>query len=493
MPSLSEIERHIKKCTFPALPQVLVQMRRITDDETTTARDLADIILKDQALTAKILSAANSAYYGFYGNVSTVTQAIVALGFDSVKNIALSLAAYGTISAWVRDPCVKQFWEHSLATGVCAELLAEKIGYTPTEEALVAGLVHDVGKLLLVQLYPDQYAEVARVLNEQPDAYSHTVETSILGVTHAEVGRLLVRAWGFPAVLADVVADHHKKHWGRHQLTDIVGFSDFMIAVLPRTRGTDQLERMILLGSSVLNLKKESIAGVTQALADRLEAYSRIFDIRIENLMAYTTMMEQECDRIKKSADRQLRQRDDQMAILTEISQAMVAGQSQKAVLQMIVEGVMRSEEAAAAILFTRAGDHAALRGSLGLGKNAMYVAATYTVALPEAESSLADAVRSGAFRFARDGADLPLADRELLAELDVSCFCAIPLPGPDHAPGVILVAWDSARDEPDQASRQRLMLFANQAVLALRRDTAAKQDRTGTERKRSTLMLDVD
>ena len=160
--NLKQIERKIEEFGFPVFPQMLVQVQKVASDEHSSAQDLAEIILKDQSLTSKILSVSNSAYYGFYGKVSTITQSIVVLGFDSVKNIALGLAVHNSLSSFMNDPSIKQFWEHSLATGVCAELLAEKMGYTPSEEALVGGLIHDVGKLLLFQFYPEEYAEVEK-------------------------------------------------------------------------------------------------------------------------------------------------------------------------------------------------------------------------------------------------------------------------------------------------------------------------------------------
>ncbi len=158
--NLREIEKKIEEFNLPVFPQMLVQVKKVSSDEYSSAQDLAEIILRDQALTLKILSIANSSFYGFYGKVSTITQAIIVLGFESVKNITFGITAYNNLSAFVKESVVKQFWEHSLATGVCAELIAEKMGYSPSEEALVAGLLHDVGKILLLHLYPEQYREV---------------------------------------------------------------------------------------------------------------------------------------------------------------------------------------------------------------------------------------------------------------------------------------------------------------------------------------------
>ncbi len=493
---ISEIEKKIEKFSFPMLPQMLVQIRQVTADETSNAKDLADIILKDQALTSKILSVANSAYYGFYGRVSTITQAIVALGFDSVKNIALGLATYNGLSALAGGANIQRFWEHSLATGVCAELLAEKLGYTPTEEALVGGLVHDVGKLMLVQICPEEYAEVERVLEEQDDAYSHIVEASLLGVTHSDVGRLLSRKWGFPKQLEEVIADHHKKEWGKSLLTDIVAFSDFMIQVLPSSRDAEKIERMINLGSSVLSLKKESISDVMNVLADRLEEYCRIFEIKIDNLMTYTTLVEEEYARAKADRQEQQSTTDEEVSILTEISNAMVAGRPQDEMLQMVLEGILRIERADAAVLFMVDYERSSLRGRLGLGTNAMYLASTYYLALDDQESVMVRAVVSGEKLFLHRPADPSAAatpDQELLTELSAATVCAYPLMTQQRAAGVLLIAWQQAKTDLQEADLQGLTLFANQALLVLGTGSDAGVQAAGKKRKRSSLLLDLD
>ncbi len=493
---LKEIERKIEQFNFSVFPQMLVQIKKVTADETAGAQDLSDIILTDQALTAKILSVANSAYYGFYGKVSTITQAIVALGFDSVKNIALGIAAYNSLSAFVKEPRIKQFWEHSLATGVCAELLAEKLGYTPTEEALVGGLIHDVGKLLLVQLYPEEYAEVERIISEQSDAYSHVVEASILGVNHGDVGGILSKKWGLPPQLERVVANHHKKEWGRCQLTDIVAFSDFMIQVLPSERDNEKIERMINLGSSVLSLKKESINNVMQILAERLEEYCRIFEIRIDNLMAYTTMVEEEYARIKKSASKKLSRKEEEVSILAEISNAMVAGRPQNELLQMVLEGIIRIEQADSAVLFSIDYDKSSVRGSIGLGKNAMCFASTYFLNLGEESSAIVRAARTGERQFllkTESGEEISTPDLELLVELESASAYVLPLLVQGKAKSVLLVAWDKPQAEKSEKELQTLLLFANQATLILGAHGQGEAAADRKKRKRSNLLLDLD
>ncbi|MCP4717043.1 MAG: HDOD domain-containing protein [Deltaproteobacteria bacterium] len=494
--NLQEIEKKIEEYDFPVFPQMLVQVKNVTSDESASAQDLAEIILKDPALTSKILSVANSAYYGFYGKVSTITQAIVVLGFESVKNIALGITVYNTLSNYIKAPSIKQFWEHSLATGVCAELLAEKLGHAPTEEALVGGLIHDVGKLILVQFYPEEYSEVERIVVEH-DAYYHVVETSILGVSHCEVGRLMVRKWGLPDVLLNVVSDHHKKDWGVSALTDIIAFSDFMIQALAANRGPDDIEQLINMGATVLNLKKETITVMTQLLAERLDEYCRIFEIRIDNLMAYTTMVEEEYARLKKSStSKQISRKEEETSILSEVSKSMIQGRPPEEIHQMLLEGIIRIEGAEVAVLLTVDPSGERLCGKLGLGKQAMEFCAEASYALDDEDSALARAVSTKHWQFLdRPEEDGPPAGpvSELLGALQVASIYVFPLYMQEKSLGVFVVGWRTSQQIRQDSELQTLGLFANQAALVLGTAVAADQKKTKTKPRRSSLLLDLD
>lgn len=494
--NIKQIERKIEHFNFPVFPQMLVQVQKVTSDEYSSAKDLSETILKDQSLTTNILSVANSAYYGFYGKVSTITQSIVVLGFDSVKNIALGLTVHSSLSAFMKEPCIKQFWEHSLATGVCAELLAEKMGYTPSEEAFVGGLIHDVGKLLLVQFYPEEYAEVERVLSEH-EAYSHIVEASILGVTHCMVGEILAKKWGLPASLTGAITNHHRKTWGANMLTDIIAFSDFMIQTLPSGKGSEKIDQLINLGSTVLNLKKESINAVMQILAERLEEYCKIFEIRVDNLMAYTTMVEEEYAKLKKSTvSKKLSKKEEEMAILSEVSNAMISGRPQDEMIQMMLEGIIRIEGADSAILFLVDHEKSLIKGSTGLGKNAMEFCSAFSLPLTDDASIIVQSVLSGQRKFFEKPGDAQFPSspaQEILSELEVASAYVIPLLIKDKALGAIIVAWEEAQAEREEKELQTLLLFANQASLILKTSAEAKEEKAETKRKRSNLLLDLD
>jgi putative nucleotidyltransferase with HDIG domain len=197
---------------IPPLPAVVGQLlAELQSDETTTAARLESLILKDPALAAKTLRVVNSAYYGLSRKVMSIGQAVVILGTYQLRNLLMSLAAVSLLQA--RTPrqksLQKAFWEHSLATALCAEAICRKKGLPQKEIdfAFVGGLLHEVGRLFLFTHLPDTYQKVAEYAAANGHRLS-SVESSVLGISHDEVGLELARIWNFPEALEDFIGRH---------------------------------------------------------------------------------------------------------------------------------------------------------------------------------------------------------------------------------------------------------------------------------------------
>jgi len=207
-----EIKAFIRQMEdLPTLPSVAAKIISTLLDEDSSARDVGEIVEADLSLTTKVLMVANSAFFGVPRGVSTVRQAIVSLGFKRLKSIILSLSVLDTVDAMAEgselDPA--EFWEHALVCAVCAEDLATKLGEEFAEEIFVAGLLHDIGKLILFRQAPEAFARVTeKVRGEgmgQVDA-----ERSVLEMDHAQVGECLMDQWQFPEALKRCVGMHHE-------------------------------------------------------------------------------------------------------------------------------------------------------------------------------------------------------------------------------------------------------------------------------------------
>lgn len=216
---------------LPTLPTVVAKMMEIMDDPRTTVVELSKLISSDQVLAAKLLRLANSAYFGMPRKVSTLDFAIVLLGFENVKSLALSLSVIDKFSEnWNGHFDYTEFWEHAFGCAVASRLLAKTIAPTQTSEAFVAGLLHDIGKLILSQ-YATKYFSLVVEKSVDCGAGFDEIEKATLGVTHAEIGGWFAERWNFPLNLISAIGNHHTLdvRTSEKELALCVHIGDFMV------------------------------------------------------------------------------------------------------------------------------------------------------------------------------------------------------------------------------------------------------------------------
>jgi len=222
----------LKDCKeLSSLPQILAEVIRVTDDEESTAGDIADVILKDPPLSARILRVVNSPYYGPVRGISTINQAVVTLGIRAVKALALSTSLYKLFDTGTQIVDRVRFWRHSLEVAIACREIANACSYKPSEEAFVAGLMHDIGILILEANFPDQFRRIWKLIESGESSVKQ--EELTWGTNHARVAKFLLDQWKLPGFLGEAIAAHHD------------GFSDG--EVLPQNR----LGRIVNLGNRI--------------------------------------------------------------------------------------------------------------------------------------------------------------------------------------------------------------------------------------------------
>lgn len=193
----------------PTLPTVLTQVLDLLEEDNSSAGDLERIIQHDQALSSKVLSVANSAYYGFRQQIDTVRRAVVALGFDEIRSICLGAGLLGFLQQNAfRDPeYASDLWLHSLGVAEGTRIIAVRTKSEEVDRAFTAGLLHDLGKVVLAAFFPDDL-DVLLNLKEQENITYHDAEIA-LGMEHWEIGKALAGHWELPLVLEEVMGYHH--------------------------------------------------------------------------------------------------------------------------------------------------------------------------------------------------------------------------------------------------------------------------------------------
>ncbi len=192
-----------------SLPEVCVQVQALADSPYTTPEDIGEIIGKDTALTSRLLKLVNSAYFGLPRKIDTVSRAINMIGMRELRNLTLAAAAaeiFAPIPGKLLD--MAAFWQHSVYCGLVARNLAQRCSVLHSERLFTAGLLHDVGRLLMVMKLPDETAEVeSRRLQSKKDVTE--IEQELYGFDHAEVGQALLTHWNMPSNLCTSILYHH--------------------------------------------------------------------------------------------------------------------------------------------------------------------------------------------------------------------------------------------------------------------------------------------
>lgn len=197
---------------IPSLPTGMASIVSIATSDTATADDVAHAIMLDPALSTKVLRMANSAFYGRLTKAETVTQAVVTLGFSAVKTVALAASVVDHILPDEAIPGLswRDFWQHCVATGAAAELISRQATGSKRggESTFVAGLLHDVGKLVIAHNVPAEFARAVQRARDS-DGELLNAERTVLGTDHATVGALLAQEWRLPEALSQPIGNHH--------------------------------------------------------------------------------------------------------------------------------------------------------------------------------------------------------------------------------------------------------------------------------------------
>lgn len=233
---ITEVDR------LPPLPAIVIGVLRLLDDPRTSGQQVAESLGRDPVLTSRVLRLANSAWYTWTRRISTIQEAVVLVGFAAVRGQVLAAAAFEVMRRGAPGYALDQelLWQHSVAVGAGARFLARRYGRVDGEVAFVAGLLHDIGKVVLGKFLGPRYDEVMRQMGAGTDFAA--AERNVLGCDHAQVGAEAARRWRLPDALIEAIEYHHRPlEIGESRLADVVHVADALALTLGLGVGADQL------------------------------------------------------------------------------------------------------------------------------------------------------------------------------------------------------------------------------------------------------------
>jgi putative nucleotidyltransferase with HDIG domain len=213
MTTTTETQRALDKIIstigdLPTTPAIIVALTNLTSDINTDIRKITRAIMADQSLTAKVLKLSNSSFYGRAKEVKTLHEAVIILGFMTLHSLIIATSTQTLYQKTVNDGVSGKLWEHAFAAALASRLVAQAVHFPYIEEAFIGGLLHDIGKLVLMQKTPKEYQRIISDVEKARGSFADH-EEAVLGFNHTHVGSLLLQKWSFPQELIDAVEQHH--------------------------------------------------------------------------------------------------------------------------------------------------------------------------------------------------------------------------------------------------------------------------------------------
>ena len=197
--------------SLPVLPQVAMRVAERMQSPTATTEEIASLIRSDAGLTAKLLKLANSSYYSVPGGVSDVHKALQFLGFNTVAQLVLTSSVFGAFKTQgTREFPLSGFWIHSFAVGLLSEITARSLQVANSSDCFVGGLMHDIGKLVLMEIDPAQLSKITIHAREHQQGFLAS-EEALGAVTHVQLGSALAQYWKLPAAISGAIIGHHRE------------------------------------------------------------------------------------------------------------------------------------------------------------------------------------------------------------------------------------------------------------------------------------------
>lgn len=279
------LNRIAEQAKFTALPEVLGRLLKLFEDPETAATEVAEVVSKDAGLVARLLKIANSAYYGGTGNVATVQQAIIKIGFRTTKAVVLSSGVYHSLTSGAKGIDLRPFWRHGLEVAVGAMLIAEETCPKYSEEAFVAGLLHDMGRVAYALAFPKEFEQM---LGSAEDSWTYEEECARFGVDHAEVGAFLAARWNFPQLLQDAIGNHHevpdtRPEEDRDLVSLCVGLSDSISASSwagPAAARSECRERRQTL-TAILDIDPMQLDSIGNQVASQVTEWAELLEMEL--------------------------------------------------------------------------------------------------------------------------------------------------------------------------------------------------------------------
>ena len=462
----SVIDRINSLQDLPSLPHILVKLMEACSDVSGSLGDIATILSHDPSLCSKVLRLVNSAYYGLGSRVEGIDQAVAYLGTSAVKNIAVCSAVYQAFNSRKGDKAfnLKVFWWHSLKCALLARIFAKEVAYGSPDEAFVAGLLHDIGKLVLWVNFSEKYTALIKKYVNRPEML--TAAESQLGATHSQIGAWLLDRWKFQSFVADSALYHHEpleRVAHALPLVQIVYTADKLAGQTVEGR-----EDGLRVAEKLHGFSQQQVIGFLARSDEELEEVARSFGIEFE---APRESGEDLSDNDRETQENLVHEVRDSSLLLGTLRN-LVAAQEEKDILKVLQEGLKILFDVSQILFFLYDEEKETLVGKEVEGHATSSRISDLIVPIG-LEKSLLVSCLSGektldSFSL-EQSSDLAITDTQIIRFLRTDGMLCLPLAVRAEYVGVIVLGLDHSQFSHLGNHFKLLEMFSSEAALALR------------------------
>ena len=480
--NIQDVRNRLLVARLPSMPQILLKLIELCQSDETGMADLAKLIANDAGMTAKVLSVANSAAYYRGGRRAGLVQALSTLGADMLKTLVISESVFQTFNGFPHSGStdLRRFWKHSLTTAVMAREIAKKIDYPHVEEAYLAGLLHDVGRLALLAAAPNEYGTHFLAPDNENLCAS---ELRTLQISHAEAGAWLIERWNLDSFMADSVLYHHEptvRLQTAHPLIRIVHLAHLLSSQEPELPLSANLGSLCKISNDDLSIICIGAAAQVRKAADYLgidlSGLDDLAESVADSLAAPVT------DPVQERLVEEVRN----MALGAELAQSFARQKGDAQLLDVVRQNARILFNLENSIILLMNGSGQALEG-LSVGEQRERLT-EFSVPLSGGGGIAASALQRRPAFLERDHGGLSLQEEQLLRIFKAECLVCVPIANGSKCLGMLVggvATWELA----DLKRRGRfLQSFGAQAATALE---AASRDRGEIDQRIASLKED--
>jgi signal transduction histidine kinase/HD-like signal output (HDOD) protein len=435
---------------LPSLPHILVKLIEVCNREPDTIKEISQIINKDVSLSARLMRLVNSAYYGLPNRVTGIDHALLLLGTDAVKNIAISASVFQAFDKTKESSVfrLKLFWWHSLECATLAKLIAEKTSYAAPDEAFLSGLLHDIGKLVLLGSFPKEYAEILQSHASKPDLL--LAGETRLGATHCEVGAWMINRWKLESFMADAV------------LLKIVFVANALCS-----ETVEDTDAKFKTAEEVLGFARSEVEELISLAEEEVKQVAESLDIEVEPPDAPARSV------LEKDAEK----RQDLVRAVREISllqgtlQNLLEAHGEESILKVVKQGLQVLFDVHSVIFFLYDQERDVLAGKGGMGSARDVLIKELVIPVKAGKCLVAKSLCQGTpvDSFGNlTKVDPTITDNQIIRLIGKDGMLCLPMVAQKQFVGVIVIGIEEAQISDLSEEINLLTMLTNQAALAL-------------------------